>query len=329
MRTLLPMKFLMGLFFAVLWINESEVVLAQSNGDNDTKDYITWDDLTVGTNGFRVRDNVKKVIVVDQNGGGDSETVQGAVDMVPVNNADRVKIHILPGVYSEKVHIPGSKPYISFIGDPSKASATVITWHDKASDRDNNGGTVGTWNSASVTVESDYFCAAGNSVVDQANGGEGSQAVALRIAGDKAVFYKTMFIGSQDTLLDENGTHYFLQCFIQGAVDFIFGYARSLYKECTISVTGYPYSITAHSRNSANEDTGFSFVNCTVSGDGPIYLGRAWETIRATVVFGEYKCSGRGANRSGRVGWSKDLSYMEAKPYLDSKFISGNLWLKL
>ncbi|KAK6133017.1 hypothetical protein DH2020_033227 [Rehmannia glutinosa] len=276
MRSLLPMKFLMGLFFAVLWINESEVVLAQSNGD-DTKDYITWDDLTVGTNGFRVRDNYqKRVIVVDQNGGGDSETVQGAVDMVPIHNADRVKIHILPGVYSEKVHIPGSKPYISFIGDPSKSSATVITWHDKASDRDNNGGTVGTWNSASVTVESDYFCAAGNSVVDQANGGEGSQAVALRIAGDKAVFYKTMFIGSQDTLLDENGTHYFLQCFIQGAVDFIFGYARSLYKECTISVTGYPYSITAHSRNSANEDTGFSFVNCTVSGDGPIYLGRAW-----------------------------------------------------
>lgn len=60
---------------------------------------------------------------------------------------------------SEKVHVPASKPYISFIGNPNQASATVIRWHDKASDRDMNGGMVGTWNSASVTVESDYFCA--------------------------------------------------------------------------------------------------------------------------------------------------------------------------
>lgn len=70
-----------------------------------------------------------------------------------------------------------------------------------------------------------------NTVVVEADlGVNGYQAVALRIAGEHAMFYRSRFLGSQDTLLDENGSHYFLQCFIQGTTDFIFGRARSLYK---------------------------------------------------------------------------------------------------
>ncbi|KAL6538474.1 hypothetical protein OROGR_012462 [Orobanche gracilis] len=353
-----PSCLVLSICFVVLVVfcNETEVAFAQQNS------YITWDDLIVnnGDGGFRLRDEVgeRRVIVVAKNGGGDSATVQGAVDMVPENNAERVKIHILPGVYSEKVHVPASKPYISFIGDPNQESETVITWHDRASDREKNGNMVGTWNSASVTVESDYFCASWitfqNSVNDRTF--EGDQAVALRLSGDKSMFYKARFLGAQDTLLDETGTHFFLRCFIQGSVDFIFGYARSLYQECTISVVENPYAITAHSRSSAEDDTGYSFVNCTVTGNGPVYLGRAWGDYSRVifsysefdidiipegwsdwgvpsrdnkVVFGEYQCNGRGANRSGRVGWSKGLSHMEAKPYLDSRFIKGGLWLRL
>lgn len=61
-------------------------------------------------------------------------------------------------------------------------------------------------------------------------GGFGMQAVALRIAGDKAMFYRVRILGTQDTLLDDTGSHYFYQCHIQGSVDFIFGTARSLYQ---------------------------------------------------------------------------------------------------
>lgn len=62
------------------------------------------------------------------------------------------------------------------------------------------------------------------------------QAVALRIAGDKAVFYKVRILGTQDTLLDDTGSHYFYQCHIQGSVDFIFGTSRSLYQVKLLSI---------------------------------------------------------------------------------------------
>lgn len=68
-----------------------------------------------------------------------------------------------------------------------------------------------------------------NSVV-AVPGERGMQAVALRIAGDKAMFYKVKILGTQDTLLDDTGSHYFYKCYIQGSVDFIFGRSTSLYK---------------------------------------------------------------------------------------------------
>lgn len=74
-------------------------ILAELN--NNAKNCITWDDMEVDDYILHIRDegNGSKVIVVDKNGRGNSLTVQGAVDMVPENNADRVKIYILPGVY--------------------------------------------------------------------------------------------------------------------------------------------------------------------------------------------------------------------------------------
>ncbi|KAL0353520.1 UNVERIFIED_CONTAM: Pectinesterase QRT1 [Sesamum angustifolium] len=304
----------------LLFCGEVKVGFGQINGDG--RNYITWNDLNVDDHRSPLRESgyQKRVIVVDVNGRGDSVTVQGAVDMVPENNTERVKIHVLPGVYREKVHVPENKPYISFIGDQDQASATVITWHDKASDQaPTTGGFIGTWKSASVTVESDYFCASGitfeNTVVAAGGGVDG--------------------IG----------------------LDFIFGNARSLYQECEISVVGDGFAVVAaQHRNSVAEDTGFSFVNCTVSGTGNVYLGRAWGNYsriiysycefdidvrpegwedwrvpsrQNTVVFGEYECRGRGADRSRRATWSRALSCSEARPFFDTAFIRGEQWLRL
>lgn len=144
-------------------------------------------------------------------------------------------------------------------------------------------------------------------------GGIGMQAVALRLAGDKAMLYKVKVLGTQDTLLDDTGSHYFYQCHIQGSIDFIFGRARSLYQvfsfsflffffqsvyaknwklclrflvlgsnlhvkqDCVLqSIAEKSGAIAAHHRDIPDDSSGFSFVNCVINGTGKIYLGRAW-----------------------------------------------------
>ncbi|KAF7831337.1 pectinesterase QRT1-like [Senna tora] len=295
-----------------------------------------------------------------QQGNGHSTTVQGAVDMVPIQNRDRVKIYIFPGIYRERVFVPRTKPYISFIGKENETHGVVITWNSKSSDIGFNGQALGTYGSATVTVESDYFCANRitfeNSVV-AVPGGRGMQGVAVRVDSERAMFYQVKFLGTQDTLLDNIGTHYFLNCLIQGKIDFICGSAKSLYEDCHLrSISENHGAIAAHRRDTPYENTGFSFLGCSIEGTGKVYLGRAWgnysriiysncymEDIitpegwtewnhpsrKMTAVFGEFQCRGRGANRSGRVPWSRSFNYEEARPFLDKSFINGDNWLRL
>ncbi|KAL4184785.1 hypothetical protein AMTRI_Chr10g227250 [Amborella trichopoda] len=326
--------------------------------------YISWDDLSLGggSDELEVGKREKgreRVIVVAQDGSGDSRTVQGAIDLVPRGNYQRVKIFIKQGFYREKVLVPYYKPCISLIGE--KRSRTMISWHSRASDPGPNGHMLGTFNSASVAIESDYFCASWitfeNTAPSPPPGAVGMQAVALRVSGDKAVFANCRVLGSQDTLFDENGRHFFYRSYIQGSIDFIFGSGRSLYQECTLRSTATSYgAIAASQRNSATENSGFAFLNCRLNGTGSLYLGRAWgryarvvyafcnlddiiipegwydwgdPSRRGTVVFGEYKCKGRGANMKRRVAWAKSLTYDEAKPFLGRNYIDGNQWLVL
>ncbi|WCJ33061.1 Pectin lyase-like superfamily protein [Euphorbia peplus] len=350
--------------FLVIFISFFFVCVKFQLGLAQYADLINWDDLRVNDDHARLssRDtyNLTHLIIVDKDGRGDSLTVQGAIDMVPLNNTARVKIVILPGIYREKVFISSKKPYISFIGKDDQISETIITWNNKASDTDSNGEELGTYRSASVTVESDYFCATGitfeNTVV-AVPGGFGMQAVALRISGDKAFFYKVRILGTQDTLLDEAGSHFYYRCHIQGTVDFIFGRGRSLFQDCALQSTARKSgAIAAHHRDTPDDDSGFSFIGCTINGTGRVLLGRAWgnysRTIysycyfndiitpsgwsdwnfpyrQKTVVFGEYECSGRGADTRARVPWSKNFTYEEVRPFLDMNFINGDQWLRL
>ncbi|KAH8945750.1 hypothetical protein BDL97_12G056900 [Sphagnum fallax] len=293
------------------------------------------------------------VILVDQGGLGDYKTVGEAIAAIPIHNKDPVIIYIHAGVYEEQIVVLKSQWHITLVG--AGREVTKITSRQSA------GATGTTYTTSTVGISASYFTAKNitfeNTSPVPLDGAVQQQAVALRTTGDFNAFYGCGFLGGQDTLYDDRGRHYFKECFIQGSVDFIFGDGTSLYENCELNVIPTDGgSLTAQKRQFAYEGSGYSFVNCAVTGSGPptVLLGRAWGaysrvvfaytyfadiiapqgwfdwdvTARdSTAFYGEYKCFGPGANANGRVSWSHQLSDAEAAPFLSTSFVDGQLWV--
>ncbi|GMH11556.1 hypothetical protein Nepgr_013397 [Nepenthes gracilis] len=219
----------------------------------------------------------------------------------------------------------------------------------------------GTVYSGTLSVYSDYFVAANLIIVNAAPRPDGkrlgAQALALRILGEKAALYNCRLLGFQDTFNDDTGKHFFKGCYIEGTVDFIFGDGRSLYLNTHIHVIpgDRVAMITAQGRQNQNDNGGYSFVHCRVTGTGQIaFLGRAWmpaprvifsyttmsdvvrpegwsdnfkPQVQKTVFYGEYQCKGPGAKASGRVKYAKALTYGQVQEYTSLDFIEAAKWL--
>lgn len=281
----------------------------------------------------------KRVIVVAADGSGDFKTIQQAVDHVPDGNTRRVVIQIKPGVYAEQVKV--NKPYVTFRGED--AGKTVITYKLSAQQAGN------TRLAFAVFVNADNFRA--ENITFENSFGTGSQAVAVFVDAANAEFRNCRFLGWQDTLFVNGSRHYFKDCYIEGHVDFIFGTASAVFEDCTIHSKGAGY-VTAHYRTSDEENTGFVFVRCRLTGADTgrgVYLGRPWRPYARVVFlecwldshirpegwdnwrdparektawFAEYKSKGPGANPTARVAWSKQLTATEAATFSRTRFFS-------
>ncbi|XP_073278746.1 probable pectinesterase 53 [Primulina huaijiensis] len=304
--------------------------------------------------------NPSFTLTVDKNAAlGDFTCIQDAIDSLPTINLVRVVIKVHAGVYTEKVSIPATKSFISIEG--AGADKTIIQWGDTAQTIGPIGKPLGTFGSATFAVNSPYFIAKNITVKNTAPvpppGAVGKQAVAFRISADTASFVGCKFLGAQDTLYDHLGRHYYKDCYIEGSVDFIFGNGLSMFENCAVhAIAGAIGAVTAQARKSILDDSGFSFVNCKVTGSGALYLGRAWGAFsrvvfaytymdniiiqkgwynwgdpsrEMTVFYGQYKCSGAGANHAGRVPWSRELTDEEAKPFISLTFIDGSEWVNI
>ncbi|XP_075521188.1 putative pectinesterase 11 [Primulina tabacum] len=293
--------------------------------------------------GYSNEQSTAILIEVDQSGNGDYRKIQDAIDAVNSNNSEHVFVLIKPGIYREKIVVPEDKPFITLSGT-TNASKTIITWSDSGE----------ILKSPTFSVLGSDFMA--RYLTIQNEYGSGAKAVALRVSGDRVAFISCRILSHQDTLLDDRGRHYYSNCYIEGDTDFICGNAASFFQKCHLhSLSRGTGAITAQRRQSQAEETGFTFVNCKITGLKSAVLGRPWGAYsrvvfaftymsnvilpqgwdnwgnfskQRTAYYGEYKCYGLGARVFKRVNWSRNLSSQEAEPYLTEEFIGGTPWIR-
>jgi polygalacturonase len=236
-----------------------------------------------------------KTYYVAADGTGDYYSIQRALDMAPKTGG--AVLSVSPGVYREVLTI--DKPGITIRSANPDASKTVIV-----NDR-NAGQNGGTLHSATVNVTADDFFAENITIENDFNKTHpqlpaGSQALAILVTGDRAIFHNDRLLGNQDTVY--LGTHcgndaqncavtrqYFSDCYVAGNVDFIFGDSKAVFENCEIHSTphggGY---ITAQSKHYPKQDSGFVIDHCRLTADpgviGTVFLGRPWRPY-ATVVY--------------------------------------------
>ncbi|KAJ4877827.1 Pectinesterase 31 [Raphanus sativus] len=292
-----------------------------------------------------------RIVTVTQDGSGDYCSVQEAVDSVPLGNTCRTVICIPPGIYKQPVYVPKRKNFITFAG--IFPETTVMTWNNTATKNEHHQEASvigkGTFASGTVIVEGDDFIAENITFENSSPQGSG-QAVAVRVSADRCAFYNCRFLGWQDTLYLHSRKQYLKDCYVEGSVDFIFGNSTALLEHCHIHCKSPGY-ITAQSRKSPEESTGYVFLRCVITGNGEsgyTYLGRPWRPFGRVVFaysymdacirnagwhnwgneenensacFYEYKCFGPGSCLSERVTWSRELMDEEAGHFLHYCFV--------
>ncbi|MCH5335183.1 MAG: pectin esterase [Alistipes sp.] len=360
-----------------------------SLGDEASRDYFMWvapgtcplypdgrqDDTHLNVKGARivagmVADHIAEAIpelaehlvrydfVVAKDGSGDFFTVGEMIDAVPNFAQNEINVLIRNGVYKEKNSISSTKRHLHLTGE--SVEGTVITYDDFAS-RKGPVGNLGTSGSSSLYICCDDFTA--ENITFENSAGSVGQAVAVQCIGDRMVFRNCRFLGNQDTLYLHgygnregkeyvpNSRIYFVDCYVEGTTDFIFGSATALFENCRIHSKSN--SMVTAASTCKGQPYGFVFRNCDfTANDGvdKVRLGRPWrdyaQTVlidcrlgghimpegwhnwnrpeaEKTVLYGEYGSTGEGANAKSRVAWSKKLDAATVKTKYTKEAILG------
>ena len=282
--------------------------------------------------------------VVAKDGSGDFFTVQEAVAALPDFSRETVWLLVREGVYFEKVSIPFSKRTVLLTGEG--ADKSVIRFDGYAKRLDACGREMGTSGSSTI-----YFGGDDWEVRDlgfENTAGEVGQAVAVQCIGDRILFTRCRFIGNQDTLYlygrgnrdgdtpGDNCAYRFVDCYVEGTTDFIFGSAEGWFEGCEIHAKSDSFLTAASTWK--GQQRGFIFRNCRLTaapGVSACYLGRPWRPwaktwfvgcemgahirpegwhnwskpeAERTTDYAEYGSTGPGAEKAARVKWARKLS---------------------
>ncbi|HKM16640.1 MAG TPA: pectinesterase family protein, partial [Limnochordia bacterium] len=290
-------------------------------------------------------------LVVAKDGSGNFMSVQDAIDAVPGFNENRVIIYVTEGFYHEKIIIPVDKNRITLIG--ANRDTTILNFNETPYVQYSSDAQYRISN-ASTAVLSNDFTAENITFQNSSPQGEG-QALAVDLRGDRMVFTNCRFVSHQDTVYcNTQGRLYFYQCHIEGDVDYIYGPATAVFEDCDIvnvrKTGGY---VTAAS-TPEDKEFGLVFINSRIIGDvnpGTVWLGRPWRQFahvayincymsevvqrtgwhnwgkpdyEKTARYEEYNSYGPGANPTGRVPWSRQLTDEEASRYTAENILKGD-----
>jgi pectinesterase len=289
-------------------------------------------------------------------------TIQMAMDHHPFagtepnGNVGRVFIEIAPGTYHERVIVTQNHVNITFLGMGKSPADVVITNSLNAKQAG------GTFFTETVEVNGSGFEA--DNITFENTAGNTGQAVAVTVRADRSIFKHCRFLGHQDTLFADYGRQYYLESYIEGGTDFIFGNATAVFDHSEIRAISPGY-LTAQSRTSPDQTTGFVLLNSrvtssiehaagsssTVPSKETTSLGRPWRPYSRVVYintelpaevipqgwntwgktagepqafYAEFNSTGVGANPSGRVPWSHQLKASEAKHFQPKLFLAGS-----
>ena len=140
------------------------------------------------------RSGTKRQVTIAADGSGDYKSVQEGIDALSDEGGSLL---IKPGTYREVVHV--AKPHVHMQGLTDDAAKVVIVQSNSAYSSG------GTFHSATVFVTGDDFYAENitfQNDYSRSHGlqAQGSQAIALSVRADRAIFRNVRFLGAQDTL---------------------------------------------------------------------------------------------------------------------------------
>lgn len=247
-----------------------------------------------GRYGSPVRRLNGATLYVDAHGRGDHTRVQAAVDAATGTGRTLV---IAPGTYRETVDIPADRTGLTLIGASGDPRDTVIVYdHANGTPLPDGSGTYGTSGSATVTARPAGLTARHLTFANdwlRADHPEytGTQAVAVKVTGDRSAFHGCRFLGHQDTLYADSPSltafsrQYYRDCYVEGDVDFVFGRASAVLERChfrTLTRTDLPappYGFVFAPSTAGANPHGFLVLRSRVTStapDGCFKLARPW-----------------------------------------------------
>ncbi|GCB50433.1 pectinesterase family protein [Streptomyces sp. NL15-2K] len=234
-----------------------------------------------------------KTLYVDPHGQGDHTSVRAAVTAATGSGWTLV---IAPGTYRETVAVDATRTETTWIGASENPRDVVIVYDNAAGTPKPGGGTYGTTGSATTTVQAAGFTARWITFANdwlRADHPEitGTQAVAIKVQGDRSAFHHCRFLGHQDTLYADSmaltvfARQYYSHCYVEGDVDFVFGRATAVYDNChfrTLNRTdlgGAPYGFVFAPSTAGANPRGYLVVRGRISSEAPdayYKLARPW-----------------------------------------------------